>query len=69
MKILIFKRHKVRMYNNCLSTFCPNRVDPQKTHGDVAEYYDEYGTFMGLSVYLGMGKYCSLPFSGYKETQ
>jgi len=63
------KRHKVRMYWNCLSTFCPSRVNPEKTHGDVVEYYDEQGIFMGLSVYVGMGKYCSLPFSGYKGIQ
>jgi hypothetical protein len=60
------KKHKIRMYCNCLSTFCPNTVNPEKTHGDVAEYYDENGVFMGLSVYMGMGKYFSLPYSGYK---
>lgn len=62
-------RHKVRMYWNCLSTFCPEKVNPEKTHGDVVEYYDEQGIFMGLSIYVGMGKYCSLPFSGYKKAQ
>jgi len=61
------KKHKIRMYCNCLSSFCPNTVKPEKTYGDVAEYYDENGKFMGLSVYMGMGKYCSLPYSGYKE--
>ena len=59
------KTHKVRMYWNCMSTYCPNKVNPEKSHGDVAEFYDENGIFMGLSVYVGMGKYCSLPFSGY----
>ena len=59
------KKHRIRMYCNCLSTYCPNTVKPEKTHGDVAEYYDENGVFMGLSVYMGMGKYCSLPYSGY----
>ena len=61
------KNHKIRMYCNCLSSFCPNTVRPDKTHGDVAEFYDEQGIFMGLAVYVGMGKYCSLPYSGYKE--
>ena len=61
-----YKKHKIRMYWNCLSTYCPNTIKPEKTHGDVAEYYDENGVFMGLSVYMGMGKYCSLPYSGYK---
>ena len=60
------KNHKIRMYINCLSTYCPNTIKPEKTHGDVAEYYDENGVFMGLSVYMGMGKYYSLPYSGYK---
>ena len=61
-----YKKHKIRMYCNCLSTYCPNTIKPEKTHGDVAEYYDENGVFMGLSVYMGMGKYYSLPYSGYK---
>jgi len=57
--------HKIKCYHNCLSVFCSGQRDTQKTHGDVAEYYDEQGNFMGLSVYMGNGKYCPLPYSGY----
>ena len=53
--------------HNCLSTFCPESCDPRKTHGDVAEFYDQKGTFMGLAVYMGNGEYCSLPYDGYKK--
>ena len=60
------KKHKIRCYSNCLSVFCPERYDPQKTHGDIAEFYDEKGNFMGLSVYMGEGKYCPLPYDGYR---
>lgn len=60
-------KHKIRCYNNCLSTFCPESCDPRKTHGDVAEFYDQNGKFMGLSVYMGNGKYCSLPYDGYMK--
>ena len=59
--------HKIRCYNNCLSTFCPESCDPRKTHGDVAEFYDQNGKFMGLAVYMGNGEYCSLPYDGYKK--
>jgi hypothetical protein len=60
-------QHKIRCYNNCLSTFCPENYDPKKTHGDVAEFYDGNGNFMGLSVYMGNGKYCPLPYDGYRN--
>ena len=60
-------RHKIRCYHNCLSTFCPKSCDPRKTHGDVAEFYNQIGEFMGLSVYMGNGQYCSLPFDGYNK--
>ena len=60
-------KHKIRCYNNCLSTFCPESCDPRKTHGDVAEFYNQKGEFIGLSVYMGNGKYCSLPYDGYKK--
>lgn len=60
-------KHKIRCYYNCLSTFCSKSCDPRKTHGDVAEFYDQKGNFMGIAVYMGDGKYCSLPFSGYKK--
>jgi len=60
-------KHKIRQYNNCLSAFCPERCDSKKTHGDVAEFYDGNGNFMGLSVYMGDGKYCALPYDGYRK--
>ena len=60
-------KHKIRCYHNCLSTFCPESCDPRKTHGDVAEFYDQKGNFMGLAVYMGKGKYCALPYSKYKK--
>jgi hypothetical protein len=41
--------------------------DPLKTHGDVAEFYDAEGNFMGIAVYMGKGKYCSLPYGGYQR--
>lgn len=60
-------KHKIRCYYNCLSTICPQRRDPLKTHGDVAEFYDAEGDFMGIAVYMGKGKYCSLPYSDYQR--
>ena len=60
-------KHKIRYYRSCLSRLCPTFSDPHKTHGDVAEFYDQKGKFMGLAVYMGNGKYCSLPFSGYER--
>jgi len=58
-------RHRVRVYYNLLSTCYPDQIDPGRTHGDVAEFYDENGAFMGLAVYMGKGLYCPLPYSGY----
>ena len=60
-------KHKIRCYHNCISTFCPEKCDPRKTHGDVAEFYDQIGNFMGLAVHMGCGKYCSLPYDDYKK--
>ena len=60
-------RHKIRCYNNCRSTLCPEMSDPLKTHGDVAEFYDPEGNFVGLGVYMGDGKYCALPYGGYNK--
>ena len=59
--------HKIKCYHNCLSVCCSGQRDAQKTHGDVAEYYDDQGNFMGLSVYMGNGKYCPLPYGGYEN--
>jgi hypothetical protein len=58
--------HTIRCYYNALSTCCPHIHDPLKTHGDVAEYYDGRGHFMGLAVYMGNGEYCALPYHGYQ---
>jgi hypothetical protein len=60
-------KHKIRCYHNCRTTFCPDMSDPLKTHGDVAEFYDKNGNFMGLGVYIGYGKYCALPYDGYRK--
>lgn len=60
-------KHRIRCYSNPLSTLCPQRCDPRKTHGDVVEFYDEKGRFMGLSVYMGDGKYCPLPYDDYQK--
>jgi len=60
-------KHKIRSYNNCLSTFCPHASKSLKTYGDVAEFYDGNGKFMGLSVYVGDGKYCAIPHGGYRK--
>ncbi len=56
--------HRVRIYHNILHTCRPNYHDPLRTHGDVAEFYDEAGHFMGLAVYMGQGLYCPLLASG-----
>ena len=58
--------HRVRVYFNLMSTCYPDQIDPGQTHGDVAEFYDGKGTFMGLAVYMGKGLYCPLPHTGYK---
>ena len=60
-------KHKIRSYYNVLSSFCPEYYDPKNTHGDVAEFYNGHGEFMGLGVYMGDGKYCSLPYDGYQK--
>ena len=60
-------KHRIRTYYNCISASCPERSDPRKTHGDVAEFYDQQGDFMGLAVYVKEGKYCSLPYDDYKN--
>jgi hypothetical protein len=57
--------HQIRIYHNYLSTCRPDRPDPGKTHGDVAEFYNEQGEFMGLAVYAGKGLYCPLPYADY----
>lgn len=59
--------HKIRIYHNHMTTCAPDNVDPQKTHGDIAEFYNEKGVFMGLAVYAGNGLYSALPYAKYKE--
>ncbi len=59
-------RHSVRVYYNLMSTCYPDKIDPGRTHGDVAEFYNQKGEFMGLAVYMGAGLYCPLPYSRYK---
>ena len=61
--------HKIRMYYNPLSICHPEKVDTGRTHGDVAEFYDSEGIFMGLGVYMGKGLYYSLPYSKYKHNK
>jgi hypothetical protein len=60
-------KHRIRCYFNCLSTICPQMCDPLKTHGDIAEFYDTEGNFMGMAVYVGNGNYCPLPYSDYQQ--
>lgn len=59
--------HKIRCYHNCFSTCCPEKRDKRAKYGDVAEFYDQTGEFMGIVVYIGEGSYCSLPYSGYSK--
>jgi len=40
----------------------PDYVDPGRTHGDGADFYDAQGRFMGLAVYMGNGLYVPLSF-------
>lgn len=57
--------HNIRIYFNYLSACDPEKIHPDKTHGDIAEFYDAEGKFMGLAVYVGEGLYCPLPYSNY----
>jgi hypothetical protein len=60
-------KHKIRAYYSLMSTCYPEKIDDGRIYGDVAEFYNEEGIFMGFSVYIGHGLYCPLPYSGYKE--
>ena len=60
-------KHKIRCYFNCLSTICPQMCDPLKTHGDIAEFYDAEGNFMGIAAYMGYGLYFPLPYCDYQQ--
>jgi hypothetical protein len=59
--------HKIRSYHNTLSVMCPQKRDKEAIYGDVAEFYNEDGRFMGIVVYMGQGTYCSLPYIGYRK--
>ena len=52
-------KHKIRVYNNCPSICHPDKNDIKKTHGDVVEFYNTDGNFMGIAVYMGDGKYAN----------
>ena len=54
--------HKIRAYYNLASACNPDYNDPGRIHGDVAEFYDGQGRFMGLAVYMGQGLYVPLPY-------
>ena len=58
-------RHRIRVYYNPSSICHPERVHPGRIYGDVAEFYDMDGEFMGMAVYMGEGAYFPLPFSRY----
>jgi len=59
--------HQVRAYYNPLSICRPHKIQPGRTHGDVAEFYDPRGRFMGLAVYMGQGQYFLLYYSEYQN--
>lgn len=61
--------HQVRAYYNPLSICQPQMIQPGRTHGDVAEFYDARGQFMGLAVYMGQGQYFLLHYSGYQNSK
>jgi len=59
--------HRIRAYYSPSSICYPERVNPGRIYGDVAEFYDSEGLFMGIAVYMGEGTYYPLPFSGYTK--
>jgi hypothetical protein len=61
--------HEIRAYYNPLSVCQPQNIHPGRTHGDVAEFYDAKGQFMGLAVYMGQSQYFLLYYKGYKSSQ
>ena len=63
------QEHKVRAYYNPLSICHPERTHPGRTHGDVAEFYNQRGDFMGLAVYMGQGQYFLLYYDGYQRSR
>jgi hypothetical protein len=61
--------HRIKAYYNPLSICRPPKIHPGRTHGDVAEFYDARGQFMGLAVYMGQGQYFLLHYSGYQSSK
>ena len=61
--------HRIRAYYNPLSICRPQKIHPGRTHGDVAEFYDAWGQFMGLAVYMGQGQYFLLYYSSYQNSK
>ena len=61
--------HRIKAYYNPLSICRPQEIHPGRTHGDVAEFYDARGQFMGLAVYMGQGQYFLLHYSGYQSSK
>jgi len=61
--------HRIKAYYNPLSICRPQEIHPGRTHGDVAEFYDAGGQFMGLAVYMGQGQYFLLHYSNYRGTK
>lgn len=59
--------HTIRAYYNPSSVCLPESVHPLRDYGDVAEFYDSNGEFMGIVVYMGEGLYFPLSFSGYSK--
>jgi hypothetical protein len=62
-------KHRIRAYYNPLSICRPHKIRPGRTHGDVAEFYDAKGRFMGLAAYMGQGRYFLLHYSGYRKSK
>ena len=59
--------HTIRVYYNPVSVCYPELVNPLRIYGDIAEFYDVCGEFMGIAVYMGNGEYFPLKFSGYSK--
>jgi len=59
--------HTIRVYYDPASVCFPEMANPLRIYGDVAEFYDACGEFMGLAVYMGNGEYFPLKFSGYSK--
>jgi hypothetical protein len=56
------EKFKVRVYLSSLATCYQVERDPLKLYGDVAEFYNKNGVFLGLAVYAGDGLYRIFPW-------